>query len=383
LNTDGTWTTLASGLSTTAEWSFTNFQGDLAAINLIGCNGLVTKRYDGTTVQDLTGAPAGLQNIQSYANRLYGTVGNIIKLSALRKTSDWTTNNDAGQIVVESGSGQTLIGLKAGNGHITAIKQSSISELYGTGPSNFRMVDAALDIGANSYKSITVFNDQIPFIGKNGIYIYGGGVRPARDYSIPVQNYVLSNNLSNLSKCCAGSDGTKMYFGMPNGAATENNLILQYDPQRQAWYTWENIAVTHIIKVNNSFYMGDSTGRVLLIGGTTDGGVPITWRAVTKPFTADSISRKMSFYRMWVVVDLPAGSTMNISVSGQPKGNNFTLVKTLTTSVNMQSVPVVLPVQAFANLNAIRIKLDGTGPVTIHEINRQMRQMPMNMRQGV
>lgn len=58
---NGTWTTVLSGLDTSAEWSFCNFQGNLSGINLIGANGVdPIKRYDGNTAQNLSGAPVDL-----------------------------------------------------------------------------------------------------------------------------------------------------------------------------------------------------------------------------------------------------------------------------------------------------------------------------------
>lgn len=47
-----TWQTLLSNLNTSADWTFTNFQGNLDDVNLIGCNGVDgLYRYDGNAVQ--------------------------------------------------------------------------------------------------------------------------------------------------------------------------------------------------------------------------------------------------------------------------------------------------------------------------------------------
>lgn len=381
LNADGTWTTLASGLSTTAEWSFCNFQGNLAQINLIGANGVdAIKRYDGTTVQDLLNAPAGGNYIETQANRLYCAVGNIVNYSALRKADDWATVKDAGQVVIETNNGELINGLRAGNQHVTIFKPSSVHELYGTGPSNYRADDAALDIGAASSKSGALFDDRIFFIGREFLFAYNGGVRPTKDFSVPMFPYIRGMNKTQLAKCVSGSDGKRIYFGIPSGSATEVDKLLQFDPQRNAWYVWENIAAVQMVRMGADFYIGDTTGRVLKMSGTTDNGTAIAWRAATKPFTARNIARNSNWYRMWVTVDLPVGSTLNVYVSGKSHGEDWQLVKTLTASADIQSQPIHIPVNMIANAKAVRVKLTGTGPMTLYELARQTREMPMTMR---
>jgi hypothetical protein len=375
---DGTWTTLASGLNTSAEWSFCNFQGNLGAINLIGSNGVdAIKRYDGTTVQNLTNAPSGGNYIVQHSNRLYCAVGNSIKYSALRKADDWTTVDDAGEIVHETNNGETINGLKASSGHVTVSKESTIYELYGTGPSNYRLEPAGTDIGVTNNKAGTIHDDRLPFIGRDAIYQYAGGIRPQKDFSTNVQAFIRGMNQSELDKCAAGSDGEHIYFAIPYGTSAENNYIFQYHPVKQTWYPWVDIAPTCFVRIGSSLYIGDTSGRVLKVSGTTDGGSAIAWKAVTKPFTAENANRMMHWFKLWVVVDLPVGSTMSIYVSDKSSGDSWTLAKTLSTSSDLQYKKILIPTNSIANANAVRVKLEGTGPVTIYELTRQLRDKPM------
>ncbi|XEC97052.1 hypothetical protein AB6A23_11205 [Paenibacillus tarimensis] len=379
LNGDGTWTTLASLLNTSAEWSFCNFKGNLGDINLIESNGVdPIKRYDGLTVQDLANAPVGGNFICTQANRLYCAVGNSLRYSALNKADDWTTVNEAGEIVYNTANGELINGLNAGTGHVTVFKPSSIAELYGTGPTSYKLDDdVSTDIGATGNKAIAVHDAAFPFISRDGLYHYGGGLRPRKDFSDPVYQFMIGANKSELSKCAAGSDGRYMYFGIPYGLATEVNRILQYDPNRKGWYTWDNIAVTQMIRVGKDFYFGDATGRVLRAGGTTDGGNAITATAITKPFTAGSMARKQQWFKLYVVASIPTGSSLSIYVSGSASGDNWTLAKTLTAESEIQYKKILVPTNSIANVNAVRVKLVAAGPVTIHEITRQLREMPM------
>lgn len=376
---DGTtWTILATGLNTAADWSYCNFQGNLPEINLIAANGVdAVKRYNGTSVQNLTNAPAGANYITTQSNRLYCAVGNIVNFCALNVPTDWSTVDDAGQVGYQTTNGETINGLNGGYQHVTAFKPSSISELYGTGPTNYTFPPAASDIGAASNKAVTIKDDVLSFASRDGLYRYSGGVRPLKDFSIPVNNYVLGANPAHLSKCVSESDGKYIYYAIPFESATQNNLIIQYDPVHQGFYTWDNIAVTQMLRIGANLYFGDATGRVLRVGGTTDNGSPITATAVSKPFTAASISRKSHWFKLWVVASISTGASLSIYVSPDAEGSNWILAKTLTTDTDIQYKEILIPTNSIANANAVRIKLVATGVVTVHEITRQVRELPM------
>jgi hypothetical protein len=374
----GVWTTLASGLSTTAEWSFCNFKGNLADINLIGSNGVdAIKRYDGSTVQNLLNAPATGNYIVQHSNRLYCAVGNLIKFCALSKPTDWTTVDDSGTITHETDDGKTINGLKASSGHVTTGKRSSVYELYGKGPSSYTLEPAGTDIGITNNKAMTLHDDRIPFIGQDAIYQYSGGIRPQKDFSTNVQAFIRDMNADQLDKCSAGSDGEHIYFAIPCDAATDNDTIFQYHPVKRTWYLWKDIAPTHFLRIGQDLYIGDISGRVLKVTGSTDNGTAIAWKAVTKPFISNTSSRKMHWFKLWATMDLPSGSTMSMYVSDKSTGDDWTLVKTLSADLELQPQKVTIPTNTIANANVVRVKLEGTGPVTIYEITRQLREKPM------
>lgn len=375
---DATWTGLGTGLDTSAEWSFCNFKGNLSEINLIGANGVnPIKRYDGNNTHDLANAPAGGKYIDMQSNRLYCAVGNTVRYSALNKADDWTTVDDAGEIVYETNSGEDINGLNAGNGNVTAFKSSSIKELYGTGPSNYTFQPVAADIGITGDKAVTVNNDMLPMISRDGIYLYAGGLRPKKDFSVRVENFALGINPAQLAKCAAGTDGRYLYFAIPYGSATENNRILQYDTVHKTWATWTGIAVTHFLRIGSKLYLGDATGRVLLVGGATDNGTAITSTAITKPFTAASMARRQQWFKLWVVASISAGSTLSIYVSPTARGEDWVLTNTMTASADIQFKKILIPTNSVARSNAVRVQIVATGPVTVHEITRQFREMPM------
>ncbi|SFE74463.1 hypothetical protein SAMN04487969_10649 [Paenibacillus algorifonticola] len=371
------WTILASGLNTAAEWTFCNFKGNLSGINLIGSNGIdAIKRYDGSTVQNLANAPSGGNFITTHSNRLYCAIGNSVRFSALNEADDWTTVDDAGEIAVDTPDGETINGLNAGNGHLTVFKPSSMHELYGKGPQSYSMDKVASDIGAVSNKSIIAYDETLPFISRDGIYRYSGGIRPRKDYSVPVQTIINNANKANIHKSVAGNDGASLYFGLPLDTSSQINCILQLDPIHQAWYTWDGISAMQMLRVGDYMYVGDATGRILRLGTDTDAGGAITATAVTKPFTADSLARKQHWFRLWVVATLAAGSTLQIFISGQPTGNSWIPLPIISTDTGIRYKEILVPINSIAAANSVRLKIVATGRVTIHEITRQLRQLP-------
>lgn len=390
---DGTWrvwmgsfwsAALASGLSTTAEWSFANFQGNLAGIGLIGSNGVdPVKVYDGATVSNLATAYAGSNYIEQYADRLYAAVGNTVHFTAYRMANDWTTASgdeaDSGYIVVETPDGELVSGLRTGSRRLTIFKPNSIHDLFGNSASDFHMTKGSGRIGAVSNQAITSVDSLLYFIHfPSGIYSYGGGAWPSKEFSQPVQAYVDRINLAAKYKCCAGTDGKRLYFGLPLDAATDPDTILEYNPEFGIWSVWKDYQPTHMALMGSDLYIGNVDGKVRKVGGTTDNGTAVSWNWVSKPFGNGSLAQKIRWIQMWVVADVPAGSTLNVYLSKSAEGDaDWQLAKTVTASGTLSGTRIIVPTSMVADANWIRYKLEGTGSCTIREVSREEMQMPL------
>ena len=377
---DGNWgTSLETGLAVAKPWSFCNFKGNLSTINLIAANGDdVIKRYDGSVVSNLSGAPSGGNFIEQHDNRLYCATGNTVHFSALRKADDWTTVDDSGQIVVETQDGEEISGLKAGPGHLIVFKPHAVFELYGTSPMNYRLTPVSEKIGCVSNASAVMVGSVLYFLSHRGIEKYTGGVAPSNDFCLPVQWYLDNINATNRHNSCAGTDGKNLYMAIPLLTATEPSHVLEYDTTFNVWHVWEMGNYPRVfVGFKEDFYYGDSVGQVHKFGGTTDAGTAISWQAISKPFGSGSLAQRKQWYNLWLVVDLPVGSTLNAYLSADAEGDSsWTLVKTLTAESSIQAARVIIPVNTVANANWIRYKLSGSGPCTIYEVTRQERLMP-------
>lgn len=364
--TGSAWSTLASGLSTTAEWSFTNFQGNLEDINLIGSNGVdQIKRYDGSTVQNLANAPAKGNYITTYQNRLWCAFGMEIRACSVDNPTDWSTfdleDGSSFGKTMESTRGENINMLSGSLSKLTIGMPNSLHELYGDVPSNFNTRLVTEDFGLANNRSAITFDGVMKFIHNTGIYEFFGGVLPEQDFSLIIQKY-----LSNIHDAVAGADSDRMYFYL-------GDRILVYDPRVPAWSVWDGFKPVCFAAMKNDLYIGDNTGRVLKLGGDTDAGNPIPWHWVSKPFTSQSMAQKIRWYKLWIVVDLEPGSALKVFLSRSAEGEDW---KEVTAS--MQGRRVIIPIDQFANENMIRLKLSGTGKMKLHEVTRQYREMPLH-----
>lgn len=366
-----TWQQLASGLSTTAPFSFTNFQGNLADINLIGCNGVNgLRRYDGNTVQTFGNAPANINYITTYQNRLWGASGKELRASALDQPALWNTfagnEEDSYAKDIESFRGENINSLSGGMSKLTIGMPNSIHELYGSLPSDFATRLITEETGIANNQSLFVQDSVLRFVHTNGIYEYiSGGVSPDRAFSDIVKGY-----FSNISNTVAGTDGKRFYFQIAAGK------ILVFDPRLSTWTVYDGINATCFAMFQHQLYVGDAQGRVLRLDGTTDIGSPITFRLVTKPFTSPSVAQRQRWIKLWTFWELAAGTTLNVYFSESSDGEDWQLLKTITGTGNSIE-RVIIPVNQFALSNMVRIKFEGTGWAKLHEHTRQVRLLPL------
>lgn len=375
---DGTWRkwtgsawsdALMSNLNTSQDWHFTNFKGDFSDINLIASNGSMVYRYDGSTVQALSGPPSGIKYIEQFADRLFGAKDSTLHFSGWRKATDWSSaTGDAtasGWIEVETPDGESIVAVKPGIGHVTVFKPNSIHELFGYSPEDYAMQPVTLEIGAVNNKSIVNLGGTLYFIHTTGIYQYQGGTAPSSAFSLPVQKYIDNMDKSRTREICAATDGLKLYFYI-------QGKMLVYDLLYDLWTVYEDVSPNVMTGWNNELYIGSE--RVYKVAGNSNG---VNWEWISKPYGAGSLAQKVRWYRMYIVADVPSGSSFNVHLSKTIDGNDWTLAQSVTGAANIQSARILIPVTTVADANWVRVRISGTGYVKIHEFTRQSREMPI------
>lgn len=382
-----TWVSLATGLNTSANWSWANFKGGFSGIYLLAANGTdPVKQFDGATVTNLAGAPAGMNYIEQYADRVWGIVGNTLRASGYRLATDWTSAMPPDAIddsvsffaEIESPDGETINALKAGLGRLVIFKPSAMYELMGYSPSDYRVQPISSDIGVINNRCIAVLQSGMYFLDDGGVYVYrGDGVAPNKNFSKPVQWYIDNMNQAGKQNCAVGTDGKLLFVSLPMNSSVPDTTLV-YDPENQTWSVWNGHSTVHYANLGTNTYIGDYNGSVRLLGGSNDAGTAISWRLVSKPFTAQSLSQKLRWIRMWLTVDLPVGSTLNVYLSGSPSGSDWVQAgATVSGSATIQRRAIHFPSNIIPPSEQIRVKFEGTGPCTVYEFARDEVTFPV------
>lgn len=383
-NLSGTWTSRKNGLSTSANWSFANYHGAFSGIRLIGANGVdAMQMYDGTTVSNLTNAPANGNYVEQFAERVWCLVGNDLHGCGSGNATVWNVFNgdDADPYVktIETPVGETPNGLKAGNNHLTIFFPNAIMELFGYVPSDFRTIPVTYNIGAVSNQAITSVEGVFYFIHRTGLYKYSGGTLPDKEFSKPIQDYIDRINPAAITKCSVGSSGKMVYIAIPLDSATDPDTIIEFNTEFGTFCVWKNFAPLNMAAITGTLYIGGAEGQIRQVGGSTsDNGTAISYYVISKPFAAMSTAQKLMWKRAWITANVPTGSAMSVGLSKSDSGNtDFTTVQTVPADNVIESTRVIVPTTTVSFANWIRYKVSGTGPVTIKEFAREEEQRPI------
>jgi len=337
-------------------------------------NGTERKAWNGTTVTDLTNAPTGTIIFTSHKGRIYWARGYDIVFSALNSINDYSTPNDSGTLDITRAKG-VITGMFEFNGKLIVFTEYGAHELYGTGPTNFELIDIEGDVGCISDKSIITCNRMLYFVGLDGVYEYNGASmskisEPSLSNGVTggVTTFIKGIKTSLKSKVVSGAIGDYLYISIPYGSsASNNNKTLVFDIKLRKWYVrddyffdFETIGST-LYGVNTSGSLFDMTTTA-----TSDNGSSIDWYFITKPFTDFVAKESKTISDIWIIYDLPIGSTFTLSYSSTVDGNDFTTLKTFTASADEQNTRIQIPVNVLQNVTFYRFKFSGSGQCTIY-----------------
>jgi hypothetical protein len=380
LNADGTWTQLASGLSITAEWTFTNFKGNLSDIALIGSNGVDSPRYytGGSSATVLTGVPSGGKYITQFADRLWCAVGNELWASAYRVANDWALPVDPDDedasgwfTTIETPNGESINGIVPGLSRLTISKPSSTHTLIGYAPSDYD-VRNVIGTGQFNQKSAVALEGWMYQLDDAGFYRFPGSGQPENDFSERIKAYFTALSAADKAAAVLETDGTRIYLGL-------GSVLIEYDPKKDTYYPWAGISALQFAMVGTKFYIGDAQGRVLLLGGANDNaGVPIAWNWTPGTFTGQSMAQGILWKRLWATMELSAGSTFGVSLNGSATGGTWVQSgPILSGSGSIQRQPYYFPSNILPPTQQLRVKFEGTGPMQLHEWARDEDYYPL------
>jgi len=263
LNTDGTTTNLATGLTNSTRWYFDQFN-DLAII----CNRADAPRsYDGTTFGTLGGSPPSTGGpVAVHSNRVFfldATNHRRLTWSALGNAEDYTTANNAGNATVSGPVGSPLVDLLSMTSELLLIHRDLVTRLQGTSPSTYALtnaVPAKVSIGGISSQGAVFGNNDAWWISQRGIH----RLRTTRDfgdlseefaselidpYFTHGTDFTVSLNQLDAAVSCYDAQNNRLYFGVDTNNDGQNDTILCLDVFINlatggdgGWSVWPNVS---------------------------------------------------------------------------------------------------------------------------------------------
>jgi hypothetical protein len=361
------WANVQTGL-TSATGKFVDFATGTTKYTILA-NGADTYSWDGTTAASITGAPA-TKLYATHRGRLYALKGRELKFSALNLITDWTTVNDAGSITITNAKTDG-VGIIEYADHLVVLTGSSMHELHGTGPMNYQLIDISED-GCVADRTLIDLKGVLYWLDEGEFKAYTGGVPSV--ISQKVNKYLKDIPAAHKAKCCCGKLGKYLYLSIPYGSsATDCNLLLEYDTELKQWYPQTGTFVD-FINIGEKLYGVDPTGQIWdMENGTDDAGTDIAWYKESGAYVKQSLRQKKNLQNVYVLFDLASGSTFTLSTSATVDAADFTLRKTFTTSTSEQNQRTVLDANQLGYVDWYRLKLAGSGPVTVHAIEQYYR----------
>jgi len=304
-----------SGLDTTAPIYFETLVNYMVAFN--GIN--KPWKWDGTVASVLANAPADGQFCVLYKEKLFTvpkSEPSTLKWSDSFQPESWPSVN---YWDIAKGDGDVVTVLKPYLGELTVFKRYSIHSLRGTSIDDFRLDLIEPNVGAVGPRAVTFEGMYLYFVADDGIYVYNGAKAENLTRN-KIHGLWAAVNQEYLHKAVAGRWNGFIWFALPEGSSTYNNLILAYDPVTRAWWPWRGINTSCFQEYNDGtqliFYSGSSVDGFILQQDTgySDAGVAITSYWEGKSFDMGAAERQKKMKKAFII-DSPGANDVSVQLS--------------------------------------------------------------------
>lgn len=342
----------SANLAANTQMNFTK-----AGNYLFGFNGTEVVDVDSslTVTRNRSTVPLGTYAIW-FHNYLFvaTTTANPSRLS-FSNLDDPTVFTAADFIDVNPDDGDTITGLAVINDELFVFKQFTIWTITGWSGSTFSATTiAGQNLNSKIYGYGCVSHQSIVNTGRDLFYLsFLGGIPYIRSFlqttfAETIEQGIVSSDLeatldgvnkSQLSKVAGVYDGRYIYWAFPNAAATTNDLVLVFDPEKKvkvgsnvyrSWVTWTGITPSQYtvstISGRSKVYFGDATtGGFVFEQGTsefTDNGTAISMDVRTRDYML-SPSRKSKWKYVYLKYTTGFAGTLSVNARTE-KAVNFT-----------------------------------------------------------
>ena len=271
------WTNLRTGQNTTQPFLFET------CIQYMVCFNGVNKpwKWDGTTVTDLANAPVDGQFPVLHKEKLF-----VVPASE-PSTFCWSESFDPEEWPavnywsVKEGDGDEITCLRKHLGELIIFKRRSIHSFRGSSFEDFRLEELDSRLGCVGPLAAAALGPYLYFVSDEGLCVFNGMSATNLSYG-RIPKLWGKINKEYLHKAVVGVWNNIVWFALPEGDSTYNNMVIAFIPEEggKVW-PWRGINASCFQVFDNGtediFYSGDSNGGYIVRQdtGTDDFGSPI------------------------------------------------------------------------------------------------------------
>lgn len=239
---DSKWYKIASIASNTSleiEMGSTGYQGTTLSGQsyVISPWGEVQGKLNSST------APSGLvvptpKYIANHSDRVWVADGNSLYFSVLDTSvteenfNDFDTANNAGQINVPAGKGDTITGIYSFGNALFVFQRKAIYAIYGNSPANFELRNITNETGMIDKRTLVEYEDFLVFLSDSGVYMFdGSNLKNISDNKV---NSLIDTWASKTTPVATQWDNKYLIAYTPSGGSY-NSEALFYDFTRNIW----------------------------------------------------------------------------------------------------------------------------------------------------
>ena len=305
---------------------------------------------------------SGLSRDGEYVNEIYASkLGDPFNWNAF---SGLVSDSYAASV----GTGGVFTGCAVYLGCPTFFKEGCVHKVYGTKPSNFRVVASSSDgVAHGASRSVVECCGSLYYLSKSGFMQYDGS------YAQTVSKTL--GELDPSGAACCVCDG-KIYLFIPGGARCG---LYVYDAMLAVWHRYEETDIEAMCRAPSGIIAATPDGFVFIdtkdhgasagayIGDDAGTAVKTSWRFETGELTAERDD--MYVDKIEVTCAVPEDGYLSVElITGE---NEVIPVVTLSPSVRRTfTVPVVTP-----RHRRCRLRISGEGQGVVYSISKFVERM--------
>lgn len=245
---------------------------DGSAIVLYFADGTALRRWDGTTLSTVSGAPSGATLLELYKGRMFTTVGKTLYWSQTNEPETWAVVDGGGFADVETYDTQDISGLLTVGSSLLIFKRDNVARFTGVSNADIQ-IDSQTDgvsseVGLIGVRGLAKVEEISVFATDRGVYV--ADEMGVRDISGKIRRAYEEANWDAMDSVVVAYNRRRhtVYLGIPTGSSTVPDEWWLYNTRLQAWcgprlYPWTGTVCASRYE--------DGSGRESLVCGATDG----------------------------------------------------------------------------------------------------------------